>query len=65
MYPRGGLKPPYSSERLEAVYCSSLDRDEEHVRRAAKIVASELWVARTWALWAGVMQGLVMRNDFC
>jgi hypothetical protein len=21
-------------------------------------------VARTWALWAGVMQGLVMQNDF-
>jgi hypothetical protein len=39
--------------------------DEEHVqRRAAKIVASELQVARTWALWAGVMQGLVMQNDF-
>jgi hypothetical protein len=42
-----------------------LDMDEEHVqRRAAKIVASELWVARTWALWAGVMQGLVMQKDF-
>ena len=39
--------------------------DEEHVqRRAAKIVASELWVARTWALWAAVMQGLVMQKDF-
>jgi hypothetical protein len=34
------------------------------VRRAAKIVASELYVARTWALWAGVMQDLVMQNDF-
>ena len=41
-----------------------VDMDEEHMRRTAKIVASELWVARTWALWAGVMQGLVMQNDF-
>jgi hypothetical protein len=34
------------------------------VKRTAKIVASELWVARTWAHWAGVMQDLVMQNDF-
>ena len=40
------------------------DRDEEHVRRTAKIVASERWVARTWAVWAAVMQDLVMQNDF-
>jgi len=35
------------------------------VRRAGKIVASELWAARTWALWAGVMHARVMQNDFC
>jgi hypothetical protein len=40
------------------------DMDGEHVRRTAKIVASELQVAGSWALWAAVMQGLVMQKDF-
>ena len=34
-----------------------VDMDEVHARRTAKIVASELWVARAWAVWSGVMQG--------
>ena len=41
-----------------------VDMDEEHMRRTAKIVASELWVARAWDVWAGDMQDLVMQNDF-
>jgi len=28
--------------------------DEEHARRRAKIIASELWVARAWDVWSGV-----------
>jgi hypothetical protein len=42
MYPKEGVLEPLFTRAPRSRVLLILDRDEEHVRRAAKIVASEL-----------------------